>query len=140
MRKSMRGVAAVELAIVLVPLLLLGFGITEFGRAMYTYNTLTKSVRDAARYLTRQTPGDAVAHGVAKCLAVHGNESCTGAVLAPGLSTGLVQVAEGTVTTGTGTINTVTVAISGYPYNSVVEFVMPDLTFGNISITMRSQL
>ncbi|MCK2128094.1 hypothetical protein MX652_15520 [Thauera aromatica] len=56
------------------------------------------------------------------------------------MSTGLVQVAEGTLTTGTGTINTVTVAISGYPYNSVVEFVMPDLTFGNISITMRSQL
>jgi len=42
--------------------------------------------------------------------------------------------------TGTGTINTVTVSINGYPYNSVVEFVMPDLTFGNIAITMRSHL
>jgi len=149
MRRSMRGVAAVEFAIVLIPLLLLGFGITEFGRAIYSYNTLTKAVRDSARYLTSKTPGDPTAHAAAKCLAVYGNTGCAGPPLAPGLTTAMVQTCdtilscagvENTLTTGTGTINTVTVLISGYPYNSVVEFVMPDLTFGNIAITMRSQL
>jgi len=141
MRRSMRGVAAVEFAIVLIPLLLLGFGITEFGRAIYSYNTLTKSVRDAARYLTTKTPGDVVAHGVAKCLAVYGNAGCSAPALAPGLTTDMVAVTDVSgLPTGTGTINTVTVSINGYPYNSVVEFVMPDLTFGNIAITMRSHL
>lgn len=149
MRRHMRGVAAVEFGILLIPLVMLGFGITEFGRAIYSYNTLAKAVRDAARHLTSKTPGDPVEHTIAKCLAVHGSPDCSGAALAPGLNTGMVQTCdtilsctgvENTVTTGTGTINTVTVRISGYPYNSVVEYVMPDITFNNIAVTMRSQL
>lgn len=57
MRKSVQG-GAVRLAILLIPLVILAFGIIEYGRAIYTYNALTKSVRDAARFLTSQTPGD----------------------------------------------------------------------------------
>ena len=140
MRKLMRGVAAVEFAILLIPLVMLGFGITEFGRAIYSYNTLTKAVRDAARHLTSKAPGDVTEHGIAKCMAAYGNPDCFAPPLAPDLEEDMVQIVESSVTTGTGTINTVTVRITGYPYNSVVEFVMPDLTFNNIAVTMRSQL
>ncbi|CAI08213.1 hypothetical protein, similarity to Flp pilus assembly protein TadG [Aromatoleum aromaticum EbN1] len=147
--RHMRGVVAVEFAFLLIPLVMLGFGITEFGRAIYSYNTLAKAVRDAARHLTAKTPGDPVEHAIAKCMAVHGNPDCNGPALAPDLKTSMVQTCdtilscpgvENTVTTGTGMINTVTVRISGYPYNSVVEYVMPDITFNNIAVTMRSQL
>ncbi|MFQ5544386.1 MAG: TadE/TadG family type IV pilus assembly protein [Acidiferrobacterales bacterium] len=48
-----RGVAAVEFAIVLPVLLLLMFGTAELGRAFFQYNTLTKAVRDGARYVSR---------------------------------------------------------------------------------------
>jgi hypothetical protein len=34
----------------------------------------------------------------------------------------------------------VTVGISGYAYDSFVEWVVPDLSFSNISATMRGQL
>lgn len=45
-----RGIATVEFAIVAPLLLLLMLATAELGRAFYTYNTLTKAVRDGARY------------------------------------------------------------------------------------------
>lgn len=45
------GTVAVELAIVLPFLLFLMLAIAELGRAIVQYNELTKSTRDAARYL-----------------------------------------------------------------------------------------
>lgn len=54
MKNKQSGVAIVEFALVLPLLLILTFITTEFGRALYQYNILTKSVRDAARYLSTQ--------------------------------------------------------------------------------------
>jgi len=48
-----RGAAIVEFAIVLPVLLILLFGITELGRALYQQNTLYKAVQNGARYLAR---------------------------------------------------------------------------------------
>jgi len=143
-----RGVAAVEFALLLTPMILLMFGATEFGRAIYTYNTLDKTVRDAVRHLSQHGPGDAAIQAGARCLAVYGNTACTGNAIAPGLTTGAVNLCDaiscaGThaaQATGSGAVNLVTVTISGYSYNSLVEFVMPDLNFNNISATMRAQL
>lgn len=47
------GVAMVEFAIILPLLLLLLFGVTELGRALYQQNTLYKAVEAGARYLAR---------------------------------------------------------------------------------------
>lgn len=47
-----RGVAAVEFAIVVFILLLIGAGLVEFGRALWYYDALAKGTRDAARYLS----------------------------------------------------------------------------------------
>lgn len=143
-----RGVAAVEFALLLTPLILMIFGITELGRAIYSYNTLDKTVRNAGRHLSQRGPGDATSATEARCLAVFGATDCSGSPVAPGLSTGMVTICDATVcpgthanlSTGLGSVNLVTVSIQGYPYNSLVEFVIPDLTFNNISFTMRSQL
>ncbi|MDO6678121.1 pilus assembly protein TadE [Shewanella sp. 10N.286.52.C2] len=59
-RLSQKGVAAVEMTILLPFMLLLIFATAELGRFLYQYNTLTKLVRDAGVYLaahadTRQT-------------------------------------------------------------------------------------
>ena len=40
---------------VLPLLLLVVFGITEFGRAYYQYNTLSKAIRNGARYMSSHT-------------------------------------------------------------------------------------
>ena len=145
-RRKQRGVAAVELALVMIPLVLMAFGITEFGRAIYQYNTLAKSVRDATRYLSQQGPGEGT--GTAKCLAVYGNRSCSGSPLAPGLTQANIQVRDqitdpGThqnQPTGSGVINLVTVEVAGYSFVSLVPLVPPNITFDNISVNMRQVL
>ena len=45
--RKQNGAALVEYALVLPLLLLVTFVVTEYSRALYQYNILTKSVRDA---------------------------------------------------------------------------------------------
>jgi len=52
LKRAQRGIAAIEMAITLPVLLLLLVGMAELGRAFYQYNTLNKSIRAAARYLS----------------------------------------------------------------------------------------
>lgn len=148
-RKSFRGVAAVELALTMIPLLTVTFGVTEYGRAIYTYNAIDKASRDAARYLTAPAPGAADPNADARNMVVYGNVQGTGAPLAPGLSIGMVDICDATscpgthaaVPTGSGSVNLVTVSISGYVYTSIVTFVAPaTLNFNDISVTMRGNL
>jgi Flp pilus assembly protein TadG len=150
-----RGVAAVEFGLLLIPLVLMAFGTTELGRAIYTYNTLDKTVRDAARHLSQHGPGDSAVANEARCLAVYGKYPCnpsTDPAVADGLTmsdivicdavdaTGCPGQPHANVLTGLGSINLVTVRVQGYAYNSLVEFVVPDMTFNTISTTMRAQL
>ena len=144
-----QGVAAVEFAILLPLLLLIVFGITEFGRAMYSYNTIVKATRDAARYVMTQQPGGG-ADAVAVCLAKYGNTTCSGNPLAPGLATATVSVCDWQRCAGTHqaqgsapVVNLVSVTVSGYTFNSFVPFVTADLssfTFADISTTMKGNL
>ena len=139
------GTAVVEFAILLPLLILLVFGITEYGRAMYQYDTLTKSVRSAVRYLSWRNAGDATAIGVAKCLALNGNSSCTGKTLLPDMTGVSISVCDRVSCsgshlnqpTGSGTINLVTVTISGYHFDSLVPGLFSGITFSDISATMR---
>jgi len=143
-----RGVAAVELALLLAPVLVLLFGVTELGRALYTYNTLGKTVRDAARHLSQHGPGDPLIAAEARCLAVHGNPDCDGAALAPGLSTNQIRLCDAVMcpsthasqSSGLGALNLVTVGVTGYAWSSAVQWVVPDLRFNTISVTLRAQL
>jgi Flp pilus assembly protein TadG len=106
-----RGIAAVELTIILPLLLLIVFATAELGRALYQYNTLTKLVRDAGIYLshkadTRQTTnlpnpmidaqcGDCITE--TKNLLVYGKTSGGGTPLLSGLSTSNVSINESPV-------------------------------------------
>lgn len=91
------GAATVEFAIVVPLLVMLVFGITELGRALYQLNTLTKSTSAGARYLARlydavvvvdgncQT-GDAWDVQKASNIVMYGNEQGTGEKLLPELT------------------------------------------------------
>lgn len=143
MNSKQNGTAVIELALILPLLLLLTFITTEFGRAVYQYNTITKSVRDAARYLSVQTPDTHVAQ--ARNLLVYGTlEPGSGdAPLLPGLDLPEVEKAVSWQPAGTApVINTVTVTIRGYSFRSLFGNVF-GITFGNfnyndISATMRA--
>jgi Flp pilus assembly protein TadG len=146
-KKNIRGAVAVEMAILLIPLIVMAVGVAEFGRAIYQYNTLVKAVRDAGRLLSQHAPGSvnyATYIAEARCLAVHGNVNCSGAPLAAGLTTGMVTVASSTTLSSAGTtINLVEVGITGYQFdfvfNPLAFFGNTDtgITFGPIQTTMR---
>src|SRR5262245_50067736 len=89
-----RGLALVELAISMFVMIGITFGITEFGRALYQYNTLAKAARNAARFLSTRNGIDLVSKNQAKCVAVYGTPACAGTPLAPGLTTAMVTICD----------------------------------------------
>lgn len=149
MQAKQKGAAIVEFAVVLLPLVMMIFGITELGRAFYQYNTLAKATRDATRFLSTQAAG--TGYDEATCLALTGRQDCTDSdtPLTPGLTAAMVNICDATTTTancpdtyngvltGSGAINLVTVRITGFPFVSVAPFVMPSISFGPIATTMR---
>ncbi len=135
-----RGVASVEFALFLVPLLMIAFGALEYGRLLYQYDTVVKSVRSAARLVAQRNPDDpssyTAALSEARCLAVYGVPQCTQTQepLVPGLALSHVKICDRSsvtecaglslndvksVATGsdTGTLNLVVVRITGYQFS-----------------------
>ena len=157
-RGRQRGLALVELGISLFLLITIAFGITEFGRAIYQYNTLAKAVRDATRLLSTRDALDTAAKDQARCLAVYGKATLTCATdvylvpLASGLTLAMVSICDALAcpadhaAQGTApVINLVTVSIGGpnatpYTFDSIFSFVVPDIQFGPIRATMKQVL
>ena len=133
-----------EFALVLPLLLILTFVTTEYSRALFQYNILTKSVRDAARYLSVQSPGDASKITKAKNLLVYGNPSGSGAPLVIGLTTSLVPNPVWQTAGTAPVINTVTIRVTGYVFTplfaSAFGVSFGNLAFADISATMRAPL
>lgn len=162
-RSRQRGAAALEFALVLIPLLVLSFGVVEYARAIYHYDMVVKSVRAASRYLAPYDPLDkdkfASATTQARCIAVFGKTDCVAGdtPLVPGLSTTNVKICTlysvkdcpdlqasdvQNVSTGTntGTINLVVVRIDGYRFNFLgLPFTGAGaaVTFNSIQSVMR---
>ena len=152
---AQRGAAAIELALLTLPLAGLSFGITEFGRALHQYNTVAKNVRDAARYQSTVAPGITAPATTlpGRCLALSGSTAnsggvCSGTALLPGLTLGMITVCDRVLCpvthnvqpTALGVVNLVTVTVTGYPFTSMVPFAMPSIAFGPISATMVQPL
>lgn len=153
-----RGSAAVEFALLLIPMLLLAFGVTEFGRAIYHYNTLLKSVRASARLLSHENPDSdryVTLQDQARCLAVYGNVQCSGQSLAPDLDKSHIKICDRkswsdckdaiqgsyrNVPTGEGTMQLVAVRIDDYVFSFIglpLVTAGPTITFGPIEAVMR---
>jgi Flp pilus assembly protein TadG len=131
------GTEIVELVIVLPLLAILLIGGIEFGRAMYTYNIITKSMRNAARYVSADSisttgviPGTTITK--AKNLAVYGNISGTGSPIAPGFTTSNVSIPAGNVVSTNKIYVTVSAA---YSYPSLFNLFLRSSTF-RPSVTM----
>ena len=127
-RTRQAGTAALELAIALPVLLLLLVATAEVGRLLSQYDTLTKSVRDAARFLASNALGGTT--GVVAItpqvqtqtqnLVVTGNINGSGSAILPGL-----VAANVTVTAVDSTHVSVSAA---YPYQPLLGATLP--TFG----------
>jgi Flp pilus assembly protein TadG len=142
MRTRQQGVALVEFAFVLPLLLVLSLISAELGRAVYRYNTITKGVRDAVRYLSVQTPGTHVTQ--ARNLILYGNEAGTGALLDSALTATNVPAPTWQTAGSNPLINTVTIRVSGYQFRPMITNMFgarfATIPFNDVSATMRGPL
>lgn len=134
-RHRQKGIAASEFAITLPVLLVLMLATAELGRAFFQYNTLEKSVRDAARYLSDVAEQDgtkliqitADIEGDVKNLVVYGTRNGTGLPILPNLETDDVTVAE------VPGIDHVQVSVA-YVFQSILGNSIPTFGLGNGNI------
>jgi hypothetical protein len=120
LNRKQRGQSLVEFAMVVPFLLLVVVGTIEIGRAYYYYNTLSKSVREGARYVSGHPYDSSAELPNAKKMVVFGNTGGSGSPVLPGLTTTMVTITP----RGGGTDMTtpplwVKVSVS-YPYTSVI--------------------
>lgn len=112
----------IEFAIILPVLILMFAGVTELGRMFYTYNSLAKATRSAARYLsTVQNVSNSTTAG--KNMVMCGNAGgCGGqgqpAVILPNLTANNIVITPPVA--GTAPVKYVTVEITGYTYTPLV--------------------
>lgn len=111
---SERAAAMVEFAIVLPVLLLIVFGIVDFGRALYTANNLTSAVREGARLASTQITPDPTA--AASKTAV--TNAVTNYVTAISAGAPAPTVAE-TFTGAPPNIQSIKVQITAYPFTPI---------------------
>ena len=145
-----RGIMTVEFIIVAPILLLFLLGISEFGHALYQYNTLTKSVRDGARYLaanavvgsTSTIVIDSTDISETENLVVYGNTAGSGSPKLPGLSAGDITVSclgGGTACPGVEHV----VVAAQYPYRSIMGATLAMFGYGadlSLGITLTSTM
>ena len=141
-----RGLALVETAITLPFLLFVMLAASEFTNAFVTHTTLTKAVRDGARYAAEEAIDGtltvnltAALQDETRRLVVYGNKAGNGTPLISSLSTGNV-----TVTALAGNNIRVT---ANYPYNGILGSVLPTFGYGsdisllfnmNATVTMKA--
>lgn len=136
-----RGIAMVEFAIVLPVLLTVLFAVTEIGRAMVRYNTLTKSVQDGARYAAAYallgTTGavnvDAQLQTAVRNIVVYGNRAGTGTPLMAGLQPAQINLVDA----GGDQIR----VDASYPYQPLLGVILPNLGLGtstSLSFVMQA--
>ena len=144
--KLQTGLAAIEFVLILFSLLVLGFGVFDFGRLLYQYDTLTKSTRDATRYLAAVVRPPASAYqsdatysaavSSARNLALCGTISACGSnALVSGLTASNIDI---DYPASVGNITYVRIFVSGYSTSFITTvFGGASKSLGTISVTMR---
>jgi hypothetical protein len=127
-----RGTQLVELAIVLPVILVLFGAAAEFGRFFYTYTTLSKATRSAARYITTGVTEGPAADDKATKLLIYGNSDGEGDPIVSGLGTEHVAI------TRSGGVplkpERVTVQIQGFEYQPLFDL---GGLVGNDAVSLR---
>lgn len=161
LRLDNRGVAAIELAIILPILMLLCFGTLEAAHALTAYKRLLGHTALATRYLASVSPGNGTIE--AQCLVMTGKPSsslpCTGTPILPGLANATITVADASnapatkrsqltsSSTGGLRVNLVTVTVRNYQHKMLLGNALggivgqsSTITFAPVSATMRQVL
>lgn len=128
-RSHANGQALVEMAFASLTFFFLFFGILEFSRALYTYNTIVQSTRAAARWAVVNVAGNSDTGDITrtKNFVVYGNpDTSTGSTILSGLTTALVEVSVVPIesdSTGAAISQKISVRVSGFQFRPIVPIV-----------------
>ena len=126
-----RGLAMVECVITLPLLLFLMLATAELGRVISQYDTLTKAVRDGARYAASTSANGSTGlvyispqiQAAVGNLVATGNANGSGAALLPGFTASAVTVSDA----GNGYVS----VSATYTYQPLLGTTLPTFGFGN---------
>jgi Flp pilus assembly protein TadG len=142
-----RGQTLVEFALVVLIFLMVLFGILEFSRALWTYNTIVQATRAGARFAVVELPS--VTNQTVKNYVVYNNSAGTGNPVLPGLSTSNVTVTYTRIDPNTGNPVAATtlqdkynsayvqVGITGYTFNFIVPILGSSIALPAFTTTLQ---
>jgi len=131
-RRTQAGTTVVEAAFVFPVMLMLLFGIGEFGIAFTQWNSLTNAAREGARMgVVFRSPcddtGGVITNAVVTTVETFANSS--------GIDTSSITTTVNGVCGGTGTPLTVTATV---PYNFIAIHALAELTASSTNLTART--
>jgi Flp pilus assembly protein TadG len=133
LKANEKGQSLVEMALVSMLFFFLLFGILEFGRALWTYNTIVQSTRTAARWAVVNVANNTDTTDIdrSKNLVVYGYpDVSSGPPIVPGLSTTMVTVTVQPIDTdvnGVAVNQKISVSVTGYQFQFIVPLA-PSIT------------
>ena len=142
--KSEKGQSLVEMALVCLIFFFLLFGILEFGRALWTYNTIVQSTREAARWAVVNVANAADSTDInrARNIVIYGYpDVSSGAPLVPGLDSATVTVVIQPLQTdasGTAINEKISVSVSNYQFQFIVP-IAPTITIPAFETTLFTE-
>ncbi|MCI0724805.1 MAG: pilus assembly protein [Acidobacteria bacterium] len=142
--RPQKGQSLVEMALVCLIFFFLLFGILEFSRALWTYNTIVQSTREAARWAVVNVANAADTTDInrARNIVIYGNpDVSSGAPLVPGLENATVSVQILPLQTdfsGTAINEKISVSVSNYQFQFIVP-IAPTLTIPAFETTLFTE-
>ena len=140
--QSQRGQTLVEFALVVMVFLVIVFGLLEFARGLWTWNTIVQATRAGARFAVVETPSTTDIE--IKNYVVYLNSAGTGDPVLPGLTSSNITVSFWKIDPNTGNYvappnnglgqpnkylaDVVLVGITGYNFNFVVPIFGTSIT------------
>ncbi|MEW5978880.1 MAG: TadE/TadG family type IV pilus assembly protein [Acidobacteriota bacterium] len=145
LRPQEKGQTLVEFAFIAVLFFMILFGILEFSRALWTWNTIVQATRAGARFAVVETPTATDAE--VKNFVVYYNASGTGAPVLPSLTTSNVTVNYYQIDPSTGAYqappggnkylaDVIQVSITGYAFNFIVPLIGTSITLPAFTTTL----
>ena len=131
-KKTEKGQALLEFAAVTLVFFTLAFGIIEFGRALWTWNTIVQATRAGARYAAVALPTGNDSE--IKKVVVYNDPNATAGTtpVVPGLTEANVTVQylnnDGSVAANKAVADLIQVSVTGYQFNFLVSLFGPQLS------------
>jgi len=132
--RNNKGQSLVEMALVCMIFFFLLFGILEFGRALYTYNTIVQNTRAAARWAVVNVLDNSDAADITstKNIVLYGSPTGSGTPALIGMTAAMVNVSVNPLEVDTSTppkpiSQKISVSVSGYPFQFIIPLA-PNIT------------